>query len=32
MASVKIFAEEHGGCIIVESTPGEGTSFRLVLP
>jgi len=32
LASVKIFAEEHGGCIIVESTPGEGTSFRLVLP
>jgi PAS domain S-box-containing protein len=29
---VKGIMEEHGGCISVESEPGKGTTFKMVLP
>jgi two-component system phosphate regulon sensor histidine kinase PhoR len=32
LAIVKKIVEEHGGTVSVESTPGEGSSFRVALP
>jgi len=32
LAIVKTIVEAHQGAITVESTVGEGTSFRIVLP
>jgi signal transduction histidine kinase len=32
LAIVKKFVEMHGGTIGFESRPGEGTTFRIVLP
>ena len=32
LAVVRAIAQAHGGEVEVESTPGRGTTFRLVLP
>ena len=32
LSMVKWIAEAHGGCVSVESTPGEGSTFRFSLP
>jgi signal transduction histidine kinase len=32
LAIVKTFTEAHGGVVTVESTPGQGSTFRLTLP
>jgi signal transduction histidine kinase len=32
LAIVRAIAQAHGGEVEVESSPGEGTTFRLVLP
>jgi len=32
LAIARQIAEDHGGGLICESTPGRGTMFRLVLP
>ena len=32
LASVKVIVEGHGGHILVESEPGNGTMFKVVLP
>ena len=32
LALVQHLAQAHGGSCHVESTPGEGTTFRIVMP
>lgn len=32
LAMAQLIAEQHGGCIQVDSTPGEGSVFRVWLP
>jgi len=32
LAIVKKIVEDHGGSITVDSMPGEGSTFRIVLP
>ena len=32
LANVKHYAEAHGGEVRAETSPGEGSTFRLLLP
>jgi signal transduction histidine kinase len=32
LALVQELIEAHGGCVEVESAPGQGSTFRVVLP